>query len=159
MLQHGPRWTTWNIHAEALKPQDCKSSCPQRADRRDEAKSSRMYLHEINDVSWQFFLLLWHTPLSASPHSAQCRFHTSCEQRYHLHAVLFQFSCMTPKKVASASMEMRTLSMRGLSGITNSSSSSWCSCTMPVTKDMHKTKASEEVQVGDIMVSLLIVLI
>lgn len=154
MLQHKPRWTTWNIHVDALKPQDCKSSCPQRADRGDEAKSSRMYLHEINDVSWQFFLLLWHMPLSASPHTAQCQFPTSCQQRYHLHTVLFQFSCMTPKKVASASMETRTLSMRGLSGITNSSSSSRCSCTMPVTEDTYRMKASEEMQGGEIIMSL-----
>lgn len=56
---------------------------------------------------------------------------TSCnsEQRgYRLHPVLFQFSCMTPKKVESASIETRAW---GLFGITSSSSSSWCSCTIP----------------------------
>ena len=69
------------------------------------------------------FVLYQHVPTQLS------QLPTSCRNELVI-AASFQFSCMTPKKVESASIETRAW---GLSGITSSSSSSWCSCTIPVT--------------------------
>lgn len=95
-----------------------------------------MYFPEIKERSQQFSCcchsVLYQHPLTQLSVSSLHPATTSCTVHRPIHTVLFQFSCMTPKKVESASIEMRAW---GRSGITNSSSSSWCSCTMPVTED------------------------